>query len=82
MQHKIDVPLEKIMKEVALSTAQGSDHITLITEDLFLYGAKDPKFVPNREAVVKLLKQSQTIQASKAFRLHICLWLLFGMILR
>ncbi len=56
MQHKIDVPLEKIMNEVALSTAQGSDHITLITEDLFLYGAKDPKFVPNREAVVKLCK--------------------------
>jgi radical SAM superfamily enzyme YgiQ (UPF0313 family) len=56
MQHKIDVPLEKIMKEVALSTVQGSDHITLITEDLFLYGAKNPKFVPNREAVVNLCK--------------------------
>ncbi|MCW3994866.1 MAG: B12-binding domain-containing radical SAM protein [Candidatus Bathyarchaeota archaeon] len=56
MQHKIDVPLEKIMKEVALSVAQGSDHITLITEDMFLYGAKDPKFVPNREAVIKLFK--------------------------
>ncbi len=56
MQHKVDVPLEKIMKEVALSTAQGSDHITLITEDLFLYGAKDPRFVPNREAVVKLCR--------------------------
>ncbi len=56
MQHKIDVPLEKIMKEVAISTAQGSDHITLITEDLFLYGAKDPQFVPNREAVVKLCR--------------------------
>jgi radical SAM superfamily enzyme YgiQ (UPF0313 family) len=56
MQHKLDVPLEKIMKEVALSTAQGSDHITLITEDLFLYGAKDPRFVPNREAVVNLCR--------------------------
>ncbi len=56
MQHKVDVPLEKIMKEVALSTAQGSDHITLITEDLFIYGATDKKFVPNREAVVKLVK--------------------------
>ena len=55
MQHKIDVPLEKIMKEVALSTAQGSDHITLITEDLFLYGTTDKKFIPNREAVVKLV---------------------------
>lgn len=56
MQHKIDVPLEKIMKEVALSTAQGSDHITLITEDLFLYGSKESRFIPNREAVVKLCK--------------------------
>ncbi len=55
MQHKIDVPLEKIMKEVALSTAQGSDHITLITEDLFLYGATDKHFIPNREAIVKLV---------------------------
>jgi len=55
MQHKIDVPLEKIMKEVALSTAQGSDHITLITEDLFLYGATDKQFIPNREAIVKLV---------------------------
>jgi radical SAM superfamily enzyme YgiQ (UPF0313 family) len=56
MQHKLDVPLEKIMKEVAISTAQGSDHITLITEDLFLYGSKEARFIPNREAVVKLCK--------------------------
>lgn len=56
MQHKVDVPLEKIMKEVALTTAEGSDHITLVTEDLFLYGAKDKKFIPNKEAVVKLVK--------------------------
>jgi len=38
MQNKIDVPLNKIMKEVELTVAQGSDHVTLITEDLFLYG--------------------------------------------
>ena len=56
MQNKIDVPVEKVMKEVALSTAQGSDHITLITEDLFLYGASDKKFIPNRKAVVNLVK--------------------------
>ena len=43
MQNKVDVPLEKIMQEVALSTAQGSDHVTLITEDLFLYGAPRQK---------------------------------------
>jgi len=56
MQHKIDVPLEKIMHEVALTTAEGSDHITLITEDLFLYGTQDNRFIPNKEAVVKLVK--------------------------
>jgi radical SAM superfamily enzyme YgiQ (UPF0313 family) len=56
MQHKIDMPLEKIMHEVALSAKQGSDHITLITEDLFLYGQKDPNFAPNSEAILKLCK--------------------------
>ncbi len=56
MQNKVDVPLDKIMQEVALSTAQGSDHITLITEDLFIYGATEKTFIPNREAVVKLVK--------------------------
>jgi radical SAM superfamily enzyme YgiQ (UPF0313 family) len=56
MQNKVDVPLEKIMQEVALTTAEGSDHITLVTEDLFLYGTKDKKFIPNKEAVVKLVK--------------------------
>jgi len=56
MQNKIDVPLNKIMKEVELTVAQGSDHVTLITEDLFLYGSTDKTFVPNREAIVKLVK--------------------------
>ncbi len=56
MQHKVDIPLEKIMQEVALTTADGCDHITLVTEDLFLYGSKDQKFVPNKEAIVKLVK--------------------------
>ncbi len=56
MQSKIDVPLEKIMKEVALTTAEGSDHIALVTEDLFLYGSKSKTFIPNREAVVNLVK--------------------------
>jgi radical SAM superfamily enzyme YgiQ (UPF0313 family) len=56
MQHKIDVPLEKIMKEVALTTSEGSNHITLVTEDLFLYGSKDKTFIPNKDAIVKLVK--------------------------
>jgi len=56
MQNKVDVPLEKIMQEVALTTAEGCDHVTLITEDLFLYGTKDKAFIPNKDAVVKLVK--------------------------
>ncbi|MEM2098802.1 MAG: radical SAM protein [Candidatus Bathyarchaeia archaeon] len=56
MQRKVDIPLENIIKEVAITVKEGSDHITLITEDLFLYGAKDKKFVPNKETVVKLVK--------------------------
>jgi radical SAM superfamily enzyme YgiQ (UPF0313 family) len=56
MQKKRDVPLEKIMKEVELTTREGSDHITLVTEDIFLYGAEGKQFVPNREKVLKLVK--------------------------
>ncbi len=56
MQKKVDVPLDRIMDEVKITTREGSTHITLITEDLFLYGAKEKQFVPNKEAVVKLVK--------------------------
>ena len=70
MQKKIDVPLERIMDEVKISTAEGCKHITLVTEDLFLYGAKDKRFIPNEAAVVKLVRSVaeypgvESIQAS------------------
>ena len=54
MQSKIDIPLSKVMEEVALTVREGSDHITLVTEDLFLYGAKAKNFIPNKDAVVRL----------------------------
>jgi len=56
MQKKRDMPLEKIMKEVELTVREGSDHITLVTEDIFLYGMEDKSFVPNQEAVLKLVR--------------------------
>jgi radical SAM superfamily enzyme YgiQ (UPF0313 family) len=56
MQSKVDVPLERIMAEVDMTIREGSDHITLVTEDLFLYGAKSKTFIPNQDAVVKLVK--------------------------
>jgi len=56
MQTKVDVPLDRIMEEVKITTREGSTRITLVTEDLFLYGAKGKQFIPNKEAVVKLVK--------------------------
>jgi radical SAM superfamily enzyme YgiQ (UPF0313 family) len=44
------------MKEVEVTVKEGASSITLVTEDLFLYGATDKRFIPNREAVVKLVK--------------------------
>ncbi len=56
MLRKVDIPLDRIMNEVKATVKEGSDHITLVTEDLFLYGATEKKFVPNKEAVVKMVK--------------------------
>ncbi len=56
MQRKVDVPLDKIMEELKITTMEGASNITLVTEDLFLYGAKDKQFIPNKEAVLKLVK--------------------------
>jgi radical SAM superfamily enzyme YgiQ (UPF0313 family) len=56
MQSKCDVPLDKIMKEVEVTVRESASRITLITEDLFLYGAKDKSFIPDKQAVLKLIK--------------------------
>ena len=56
MQCKVDIPLNRIMKEVKTTTMEGSSNITLVTEDLFLYGAKTKQFTPNKKAVLKLVK--------------------------
>jgi radical SAM superfamily enzyme YgiQ (UPF0313 family) len=56
VQNKVDVPLDRILREVEITTGEGCDHITLVTEDLFLYGSKSKGFIPDREAVVKLVK--------------------------
>ena len=68
MQIKRDMPLEKIMKEVELTTREGGDHITLVTEDIFLYGAKDKHFIPNKEAVLKLVKSVATHPGVRAIQ--------------
>jgi len=55
MRQRHSFPLEHIMKEVELNTRNGTKMISLQTDDVFLYHAK-PGFIPNREAIVKLIK--------------------------
>jgi radical SAM superfamily enzyme YgiQ (UPF0313 family) len=38
-QGKFDVPMDDVMKEVEITVREGASRITLLTEDLFLYGA-------------------------------------------
>jgi len=47
------LPSDLIMKEVEVNVKGGSNSIFTATEDMFLYKC-GPKFVPNREAIVKL----------------------------
>jgi len=68
MQRKRDMPLENIMKEVELTTREGSSCITLVTEDIFLYGSKEKKFIPNKEKVIKLVKNVASHPGVKAIQ--------------
>jgi radical SAM superfamily enzyme YgiQ (UPF0313 family) len=68
MQTKCDVPLDKIMKEVGITIREGASRITLITEDLFLYGAKDKSFIPNKQAVLELIKSIADYPGVKAIQ--------------
>jgi radical SAM superfamily enzyme YgiQ (UPF0313 family) len=68
---KVDTPLEEVVKEVELTAMERGEkgtHITLVTEDLFLYGAKDKTFVPNEEAVLKLVKSVASVPNVKAIQ--------------
>jgi radical SAM superfamily enzyme YgiQ (UPF0313 family) len=68
MQRKRDVSLERIMKEVEITVMEGGSRITLVTEDLFLYGAKNKHFIPNKEAVLKLVRNVAAIPEVKAIQ--------------
>ncbi|UCD97148.1 MAG: B12-binding domain-containing radical SAM protein [Candidatus Bathyarchaeota archaeon] len=56
MQNKVDIPLDAILKEVKTTMNEDFSNITLVTEDLFLYGAKTSRFIPNKRAVLKLVR--------------------------
>lgn len=69
MQRKRDVPLEKILQEVEVTTREGGSRVTLVTEDLFLYGVKNERFIPNREAVLRLVKNVAMVSGVKHLQL-------------
>ena len=66
MQQRRNFPIDKIMKEVAVNVKEGNGKITLVTEDIFLYGAKDNGFIPNKEAVIELLRKVASYPGVKA----------------
>jgi radical SAM superfamily enzyme YgiQ (UPF0313 family) len=66
MQKKRDIPLGRILEEVKTTANEGSSRITLVTEDLFMYGAKNPRFIPDREVVVRLVKSVASIPGINA----------------
>jgi radical SAM superfamily enzyme YgiQ (UPF0313 family) len=68
MQKKRDVPVEKIMKEVDITASEGGSLITLVTEDIFLYGTKDKRFIPNKDAVLKLIRSVASHPKVKAIQ--------------
>jgi radical SAM superfamily enzyme YgiQ (UPF0313 family) len=68
---KVDTPLEKILKEVEITAAECGEkgtHITLVTEDLFLYGAKEKTFVPNEQAVLELVRRVAAVPNVRAIQ--------------
>ena len=54
MRKRREFSLKKIMDEVKVNVDGGNNFITLISEDMLLYGCQSPKFVPNREAVYEM----------------------------
>jgi radical SAM superfamily enzyme YgiQ (UPF0313 family) len=71
VQRKTDVPLDVILKEVELTVNEAKEkgtNITLVTEDLFLYGSKDKTFVPNQKAVLNLVKGVAAFPAVKGIQ--------------
>jgi radical SAM superfamily enzyme YgiQ (UPF0313 family) len=55
MRQLTSFPLEHVLEEARLNASNGSKMITLQTDDVFLY-YRGKKFMPNREALVKLIR--------------------------
>jgi radical SAM superfamily enzyme YgiQ (UPF0313 family) len=60
LRQRHSFPLEHILREVELNAKSGTKMILLQTDDAFLYHSK-PNFIPNREAIVKLIQDINKI---------------------
>jgi len=63
-RRRVSFPLEHILKEVRLNASQGTKMVILASEDLFLYQSRE-KFLPNREAIVELIKSIAAVPRVK-----------------
>ena len=71
VQRKIDIPLEHIVEEVEITAkefAENGTNITLVTEDVFLYGSKGKSFVPDEKTVLKLVKSVASVPYVKGIQ--------------
>lgn len=64
LRRRYSFPLEHILKEVELNASKGTRMIILASEDLFLYRSRE-KFLPNREAIVELIKSIAAVPGVK-----------------
>jgi radical SAM superfamily enzyme YgiQ (UPF0313 family) len=61
LRQRYSLSLKHILKEVELNAKRGTRAILLQTDDVFLYKSK-PNFIPNREAIVKLIQAIDKIE--------------------
>jgi len=64
LRRRYSFPLEHVLKEVELNAKNGTKMIILASEDIFLYQSKG-KFLPNREAIVTLIKSIAAVPGVK-----------------
>jgi radical SAM superfamily enzyme YgiQ (UPF0313 family) len=60
LRQRYSFPLNHILKEVELNAKNGTKMILLQTDDIFLYNSK-PNFIPNRDAIVKLIQSVNNV---------------------
>jgi radical SAM superfamily enzyme YgiQ (UPF0313 family) len=64
-RRRFSLPVANILREVNVNVKAGNDMVILATEDLFLYGLKSSRFIPNRKAVVNLIENLVTVPGLK-----------------